>query len=256
VTPLQPRRELHTRLCRDRIGTGRVLLHRAIQENGLVAVSSAEGVLRSPYGPLLGPYANALYTCSGADSIGMAMPGLSLLGPGSPVLVGGGLGWVIGCGSGHQPKPRRLPGGHARTPGAVAAVCVDLHDLRSEWVRPCFLEGHGSALLVAIAAPVPLLDRAIARRAAVPDDQLEAPVLDVSIPRRIKPSFGGVPYSALRAGRIQVDGRPIPAAPAHSPRLAESIGLELIRRIEAGRFPLRLPAVPLTDRSALIPLET
>jgi uncharacterized protein (DUF39 family) len=132
---------------------------------------------------------------------------------------------------------------------------VDLHDLRSEWVRPCYLEGHGSALLVAIAAPIPLLDEATARLSAAPDDRLEAPVLDVSIPRRIKPSFGGVPYSSLLAGRIQVDGRPIPAAPAHSPRLAESIGLELIHWIEDGRFPLRLPAVPLTSRSALLPLD-
>ncbi len=254
-TPLQPRRELHTRLDLERIGSGRLLLHRAIGENGLVAVSSAEGVIRTPYGPLLGPFANALYTCAGADSIGLAMPGLSLLGPGSPVLVAGAIGWVLGCGSAHQPAPRRLPGGHARTPGAVAAVGVDLHELDGQWLRPCWFEGYGSALLVAIAAPIPLVDASVAARAAAGDDALEAPVLDVSIPRRIKPSFGGVPYSSLKAGRIQVDGRSISAAPAHSPRLAESLAEELILRLQEDRFPLRLPLRPLGSRPALVPLD-
>lgn len=256
ATPLQPRRDLHLRLSLERIGGGRLLLHRGIVENGLVAVSSAEGVLRSPYGPLLGPYGNALYTCSGADSIGLAMPGLSLLGPGSPVLVGGAIGWVIGSGSGHHPGARRLPGGQARTPGAVAALSVDLHELQPEWVRACWFEGHGSALLVAMAAPIPLINGEVALQASIDDDALEAPVLDVSIPRRLKPSFGGIPYSMLRSGRLQVDGRRLPAAPAHSPRLAAGIAAELIDRLRGNRFPLRLPLLPLSERPGLIPLET
>lgn len=254
-TPLQPRRELHGRLDLARIGNGRLLLHRGIVENGVVAISSAEGVIHTGLGPLLGPFGNALFSAAGADSIGLAMPGLGLLGPGSPLLVGGGLGWVIGTGSAHQPQPRRLASGHARTPGAVAALSVDLHDLEARWVRACHFEGHGSALLIAIAAPIPLLDGRIAAQASTPDSQLEAPVLDVSIPRRIKPSFGGVSYAALRAGGIVVDGHRIPAAPSHSPRLARELAEELRERLVADRFPLRLPLVPLSPRTALIPLE-
>ncbi len=255
VTPLQPRRELNTRISLEQIGLGRLLLHRAIGENGLVAVSSAEGLIRSPYGPLLGPWANALYTCGGADSIGLVMPGLSLLGPGSPVLVGGAIGWVIGSGSSHQPRPRRLASGHARSPGAVAAVSVDLQDLDPRWLRAAYFEGHGSALLVAIAAPVPLLNGTIASQAAVSDADLEAPVLDISVPRRIKPSYGGVPYSALKAGHILVDGHLIPAAPAHSPRLAAAMAAELVQRLMEDRFPLRLPLQGLSQRPGLIPLD-
>ncbi len=255
ATALHPRREIQSRLSLERIGVARLMLHRAISENGVVAVSSAEGVVRSPYGPLLGPYANALFTASGSSSIGLTMPGLSLLGPGSPLLVAGAIGWVTGAGSGHQPQTRRLPSGHARGPGAVAAVSVDLPDLRPEWIRPCFFEGHGSALLVAIAAPVPLIDLATARRAAATDDQLEAPVLDFSIPRRIRPGFGFVPYSHLLGGEIQVDGRRLRCAPACSPRLADQIAVELIERLRTGGFPLRLPPLPLTVRSGLVPLD-
>jgi uncharacterized protein (DUF39 family) len=182
------------------------------------------------------------------------MPGLALLGPGSPVLVGGAIGWVVGSGSGHQPAPQRLPSGHARSPGAVAALSVDLHGLSPHWVRACHFEGHGSALLVAIAAPIPLISPAVARQIASDEGALEAPVLDVSIPRRIKPSFGGVSYSSLRQGEIRVDGRRIPAAPAHSPRLAQAMGLELINQLQSGAFPLRLPLLPLGPRPTLVPL--
>lgn len=254
-TPLQPRRELNLRLDREQIGQGRLLLHRAIVENGVVAVSSAEGVVRSPWGPLLGPWASALYSCGGAGSIGLTMPGLSLLGPGSPVLVAGAIGWVVGSGSAHQPQVRRLASGHARSPGATAAVCVDWQDLDPRWIRACFFEGHGSALLVAIAAPVPLIHGGIARQAAADDSELEAPVLDLSIPRRLKPGFGGVPYSLLKAGTIAVNGQAVPAAPAHSPRLAQELAEELADRLREDRFPLRLPLLPLSSRPSLLPLE-
>ncbi len=254
-TPLFPRRDLRAALHLEDIGSGQLLLPRAITENGVVAVSSAEGLLHTTYGAVAGPWAQALYTCSGADSIGLAMPGLALLGPGSPVLVAGALGWVVGPGGGHQPKPRRLASGHARTPGAVAAVCVDLHDLRGRWLRPGWLEGQGDVLLVAIAAPVPLIHGAIAVGAATSNRALEAPVLDLAIPRRLKPTYGAVSYSALRAGWIEVEGRRLRALPAHSPRLAMEIGAELALQLQDGRFPLRLPPAPLGQRPGLRPLD-
>lgn len=255
ATAQQPRRDLDTRITLAQIGSGRLLLHRAIVENGIVALNSAEGLVRSAFGPLLGPWGNALYTCGGAGSIGLTMPKLALLGPGSAVLVAGAIGWVVGAGSGHQPQPRRQPSGHACSPGAAAAVSVDLHQLDPRWIRPCFFEGQGSALLVAIAAPVPLLNGSLARQAAADHNALEAPLLDFSIPRRVKPGFGGVSYDALRSGVIAVGGRRLRCAPAHSPQLAASLAEELCERLRQGSFPLRLPLQPLSERAALIPLE-
>ncbi|MFY8150102.1 MAG: homocysteine biosynthesis protein [Prochlorococcaceae cyanobacterium] len=255
ATALQPRPELHTRLDLERIGLARLTLHRGIGENGVVAVSSAEGLIRSAYGPLLGPFGNALFSCGGAGSIGLTSPGLAALGPGSPVLVAGAVGVVLGAGSGHQPGARRLPSGHARSPGAVAAVSVDLERVEPRWLRPCRFEGQGSALLVAMAAPVPLLHEGIARQAAVGNDQLEAPVLDLSIPRRIKPSFGGIPYTQLLRGRFPLQGHMLRCAPAHSPRLAQEIGEALVERLRTGSFPVRLPLQPLSSRPALVPLD-
>jgi uncharacterized protein (DUF39 family) len=132
---------------------------------------------------------------------------------------------------------------------------VDLHDLRPEWVRPCFFEGHGSALLVAIAAPVPLINAAVARQAATGPDELEAPVLDLSVPRRVKPSLGAATYAELLSGTVTVRDLPVNCAPSHSPRLAAAAAEALAEALRSGAFPLRLPLVPLSPRPSLLPIE-
>ncbi|MFZ9850570.1 MAG: homocysteine biosynthesis protein [Vulcanococcus sp.] len=253
-TSQQPRLELDSTIDLNTIGAGRLLLHRGISENGVVAVSSREGTLATAWGPVLGPLTTALYSCGGAGSIGLTMPGLSLLGPGSPVLVAGGLGWVSGAGSGHNPDVRRQPGGQAISPGACAALEVDLHSLDPRWLRATRLAGGGTGLLVAIAAPVPLVNPAVAEQAAVGDALLQAPVLDFAIPRRVRPSFGTVSYAQLLSGQINLEGRRLTCAPGHSPRLAAAITEELVQRLRQGTFPLRLPIQPLPARPALRPL--
>ena len=122
-------------------------------------------------------------------------------------------------------------------------------------VRPCFFEGHDSALLIAIAAPVPLINAEVARQAAAGPQELEAPVLDLSVPRRIKPSLGSVSYAELLSGTIEVKGRSVACAPSHSPRLAAAASEALITALIDGSFPLRLPVVPLSSRPSLLPIE-
>jgi len=251
----QPRLELETQLSLEQIGAGRLLLHRGVVENGVVAVSSREGLTPTPWGPVLGPLVSALYSCGGAGSIGLTMPGLGQLGPGSPLLVAGGIGWVSGAGSGHNPAVKRGAEGQALSPGACAAVEVDLHSLDPRWLRATRLGGEDTGLLVALAAPVPLLEEEQARWAAMDDSQLEAPVLDYGIPRRVRPSFGRVAYRELRSGSLRVGERQLSCAPAHSPRLAAEIGTALVAQLLEGRFPLRLPLAPLPKRAALQPLD-
>lgn len=255
ATALQPRRELHTRLRLEQIGVARLELPRAISENGIVAVSSSPGLTATALGPLLGPYASALHGCGGAGSIGLTMPGLAQLAPGSPVMVAGSIGTVLGAGGAHQPGVPRSPLGHALAPGASAAVSVELHGMDPRWVRPCHFEGQGPALLVAIAAPVPLLSLALARQAAAGPELLEAPVLDLGIPRRLKPSLGRVSYADLLGGTIQLEGRRLRCAPACSPTLAQEAAEQLAAELRAGRFPLQLPLRGLGSRSTLVPLD-
>ena len=90
-------------------------------------------------------------------------------------------------------------------------------------------------------------------------DDLQAPVLDLSIPRRLKPSLGQASYGQLLSGQLQLPGpqpnRLLRCAPAHSPQLATSLAAELVTQLESGTFPLRLPLRPLSNRPSLVPLE-
>ena len=255
ATGQQPRQELETQLTLEEIGAGRLLLHRGIAENGVVAVSSREGLTPTPWGPVLGPLASGLFSCGGAGSIGLTMPELHGLGPGSPVLVAGAIGWVSGAGAGHNPQVRRQASGHALSPGASCALEVDLHSLDRRWIRACEHQELGSALLVAIAAPIPLLNLITAKQASCDNTQLEAPVLDYGIPRRIRPSLGRARYSDLLRGELRLGERRLRCAPAHSPRLAAELADELMEQLRSGLFPLRLPLLPLPQRPALLPLE-
>jgi len=67
-------------------------------------------------------------------------------------------------------------------------------------------------------------------------------------------------YSELVAGQRELPGSKqaqqlLRCAPAHSPQLANSAAAELVRRLENGLFPLRLPLQPLSQRPSLVPLE-
>lgn len=255
ATQQQPRQKLETQLSLEQIGAARLLLHRAISENGVVAISSREGLTPTPWGPVLGPNSSALFNCAGAGSIGLSMPGLHGLGAGSPVLVAGAIGWVSGAGAGHNPLVRRSASGHALSPGASCSVEADLHELQPRWIRACSHFQDGDGLLVAIAAPVPLLNLAMARQAACSNAQLQAPVLDYGVPRRVKPSLGSVSYDELWSGALAIAGQRLRCAPTFSPRLATAITEELCTQLQAARFPLRVPLQGLPQRPALLPLE-
>jgi len=246
----QPKVELETELGLAEIPCGRLLLHRGICENGVVAVSSREGLTPTPWGPVLGPWTSALYSCRGPGSIGLSMPGLQDLGAGSPVLVGGAIGWVSGPGSGHNPATKRSPSGHALGPGACCALQVDLHGLKPSAIRSTRLPDGSSGLLVAIAAPIPLLNRSRAEQLLAPAEALSAPLLDFGIPRRVRPSPASATYAELLSGSVRLGERQLSAAPAHSPRLAEEAAAQLEQMLQSGAFPLRLPLAPLpSDRT-------
>ena len=247
----QPKVELETELGLEDIPCGRLLLHRGISENGVVAVSSREGLTPTPWGPVLGPWTSALYSCRGPGSIGLSMPGLDGLGAGSPVLVGGTIGWVSGPGSGHNPGAKRSRNGHALGPGACCALQVDLHGLQPSGIRATRLPDGSSGLLVAIAAPIPLLNLSTAQRLTATAEELSAPLLDYGVPRRVRPCPASATYGELLNGSLRLGERHLSAAPAHSPRLAAEAGAQLEQMLLSGAFPLRLPLAPLPSERAV-----
>ena len=80
-------------------------------------------------------------------------------------------------------------------------------------------------------------------------------MLDLSVPRRVKPKLASVTYAELLSGEISLKGQPVACAPSHSPRLAAAIAEALVGALCCGEFPLRLPAAALSSRASLLPIE-
>ncbi|MYF36565.1 MAG: hypothetical protein F4226_07225 [Synechococcus sp. SB0678_bin_12] len=254
--PQFPRQELVTQLDLAGLGMTRLLLPRAISENGIVAVNSSEMRIWSFHGPLLERLGNAVFTAPGGRSIGLSSPRLQCLGVGSPVFVAGAIGVVVGAGIGHQPHCNRLPSGHALAPGATAAVSADAEHIHPSWLRPCWFGELGAGVMVALAAPVPLLTIGAAAAAGLGDHQLQAPVLDFSIPRRVRPGFGCVSYKDLLSGQITIRGHAISTASATSLRLTDHITAALAEKLQDGSFPLVAPFRPLHGKATLTPVNS
>ena len=254
--PQFPRQELVTQVDLAGLGMTRLLLPRAITENGIVAVNSGETRIWSFHGPLLERLGNAVFTTPGGRSIGLSSPRLHCLGVGSPVFVAGAIGVVMGAGIGHQPHCNRLPSGHALAPGATAAVCADAEEMKPAWLRPCWFGEMEAGVMVALAAPVPLLSMEEAAAAGLGDHQLQAPVLDFSIPRRVRPVFGCVSYKDLLSGRIIIKGQAVSTASATSLRLTDQITAALAEKLRDGSFPLVAPFQPLPEKPTLTPINS
>ena len=122
----------------------------------------------------------------------------------------------------------------------------------ARWVRGCYFKSYGPSLMLGVGVPLPVLSEQVVVNCAVQDQDLVAPIVDFSIPRRVRPTFGLVNYAQLKSGRITIDGKPVRVAPLASLFLSRQVASELKQWIERGIFKLTEPVAPIPmDRSFL-----
>ena len=81
--------------------------------------------------------------------------------------------------------------------------------------------------MLGVGIPFPVLNETVVANCAVSDKKIVAPVVDFSIPRRVRPTFGLVSYAQLKTGRILIEGKPVRRPPGEYVSLpASSIGIE------------------------------
>ncbi|MEG3979004.1 homocysteine biosynthesis protein, partial [Microcoleus sp. herbarium8] len=200
-------------------------------------------------GPLQPNLGNAVYSSLGAMSPLLNDPHLQLIGIGTRIWLGGAQGYITWEGTQHFPLQKRQPNGTPIGPAATLALIGDAKQMNSKWVRGCYFKNYGPSLMLGVGIPFPVLNETVVANCAVSDKKIVAPVVDFSIPRRVRPTFGLVSYAQLKTGRILIEGKPVRAAPLASMFLSRQVALELKQQIEAGQFTLTAPVAPLpTDR--------
>ncbi|MGP1386011.1 MAG: homocysteine biosynthesis protein [Thainema sp.] len=252
VTDCYPRASFETTISRDTINQFYLFNPRNLHQNFIVGVNGGDRQLFTYLGPLQPRLGNAVYCNPGAISPLMNDPDLDLVGIGSRVFLGGGVGYIAWEGTQHFPLQKRLPNRTPIGPAATVALIGDARQMSAQWVRGCYFKGYGPSLMLGIGVPLPVLYEEVVARCAVPDEDLVAPVVDFSIPRRVRPTFGLVSYAQLKSGHIVIDGKKVRTAPLASMYLSGKVAEELKQRIEQSEFFLSESVASLPrDRSFL-----
>jgi uncharacterized protein (DUF39 family) len=252
VTDCYPRASFETTISRDTINQFYLFNPRNLHQNFIVGVNGGDRPLFTYLGPLQPRLGNAVYCNPGAIAPLMNDPDLHLVGIGSRIFLGGGVGYVAWEGTQHFPLQKRLPNRTPIGPAATVALIGDAKQMSPRWVRGCYFKGYGSSIMLGIGVPLPVLSEEVVLRCSVPDQDLVAPVVDFSIPRRVRPTFGLVSYTQLKSGSITIDGKKVRTAPLASIYLSRQVAMELKQWIEQGDFLLTEPVAALPrDRSFL-----
>lgn len=248
-TDCYPRTTLETVITKYTINQFYLFNPRNLYQNFIVGVNGGDRPLFTYLGPLQPRLGNAVFSNSGELSPLLNDPNLRLIGIGTRIFLGGGVGYVTWEGTQHFPLQKRLPNETPIGPAATLALIGDAKQMNTKWVRGCYFKQYGPSLMLGVGIPFPVLDEDVVQRCAVTDKDLVAPIIDFSIPRRVRPTFGLVSYAQLKTGKIKLENRTVRVAPLASIALARQVALELKKWIEAGEFLLTEPVAPLaTDR--------
>ena len=252
VTDCYPRATFETTITRDTINQFYLFNPRNLYQNFIVGVNGGERSLFTYLGPLQPSLGNAVYSNPGAISPLLNDPDLQLVGIGTRIFLGGGIGYVAWEGTQHFPLQKRLPNRTPIGPSATLALIGDAKQMDARWVRGCYFKSYGPSLMLGVGVPLPVLNEEVVKCCGVQDKDLVAPIVDFSIPRRVRPTFGLVSYAQLKSGRITIEGKTVRVAPLASMFFSRQIATELKKWISAGTFTLTEPVAPIPmDRSFL-----
>jgi uncharacterized protein (DUF39 family) len=220
-------------------------------QNYNCAVNFSKKTIYTYMGILRPDCSNANYSTAGQLSPLLNDPLYRTIGIGTRIFLGGGVGYVIGPGTQHNPRVRRSENGVVMGGAGTISVRGDLKGMSPKFLRGASLTGYGCSLNVGIGIPIPVLNEEMAQFTGVSDDDIQVPVVDYGADY---PEGGGQPlsyvtYGQLRTGEIAFDGRKVTTAPLSSYSSALQIAQTLKEWIQAGQFLLgepqeTLPSVP------------
>jgi uncharacterized protein (DUF39 family) len=255
VTDCYPRASFDTTITRDTINQFYLFNPRNLYQNFIVGVNGGDRPLFTYLGPLQPRLANAVYSNPGAISPLLNDPDLKLIGIGTQIFLGGGIGYIAWEGTQHFPLQKRLPNRTPIGPAATLALIGDAKQMNPKWVRGCYFKNYGPSLMLGVGVPLPVLSEEVVNCCSIQDRDIVAPVVDFSIPRRVRPTFGLVSYAQLKTGRITIEGKSVKVAPLASMFLSRQVALELKQWIERGEFTLTEPVAPIPMNRSFLPQD-
>ena len=250
-TDCYPRRSFEAKMTLKDFPDAVLLNPRNCYQNYNCAVNLSKKTIYTYMGMLRPECANANFSTSGQLSPLLNDPYYKTIGLGTRIFLGGGVGYVIGAGTQHNPAAKRSDNGVVMGGAGTLSVRGDLKQMSAKFLRGASMTGYGCSLSVGVGVPIPILNEEMARFTSVSDDEIFVPVVDYGL---AYPEDGGSPityvtYGQLKSGEISIDGRSVVTAPLSSYSGALEIAGILKEWIKSGRFLLgepqeTLPSVP------------
>jgi uncharacterized protein (DUF39 family) len=256
-TDCYPRREIETTVSLKTLNEAYLFNPRNCYQNYNCAVNLSDRTIYTYMGVLKPNLGNANYCSAGVLSPLLKDPLYRTIGVGTRIFLGGGVGYVVGPGTQHNPEVRRLPSGVPAGGAGTLAVTGDLRGMSPEFVVGVSFTGYGVSLAVGLGVPIPVLDEEVMRHAALGDEDLVTQVIDYAhdYPQMVARSLGEVSYAQLRSGSVQIQGREVPTVSLSSLPKARKIASRLKEWIGSGDFLLSEPAVTLPGPGSGIALK-
>ena len=246
-THCYPRKRLRTWINIKDLNEAFLFNPRNAYQNYNVAVNLSSQTLYTYLGVLKPDLGNANYCSAGQLSPLLKDPFYKTIGIGTRIFLGGGIGYVVWNGTQHNPTALRGENGVPKRGAGTLSVLGDMKQMDPRWLVGVSFLGYGVSLMVGIGVPIPILDQEILAYAAIPDEEIFAPIIDYSdaYPQMKPEVLGEVSYRQLKSGKIRVQDKEVPCAPLSSYSRAQEIAQVLKRWIKEGKFPLGEPVQTL-----------
>jgi L-aspartate semialdehyde sulfurtransferase len=255
-TDCYPRAIWENVITKDNINQFYLFNPRNLYQNFIVGVNGGDRTLYTYLGALQPRLGNAVYSNPGAISPLLNDPDLTTIGIGSKIFLGGGIGYIAWEGTQHFPLQKRLPNRTPIGPAATVALIGDAKQMSADWVRGCYFKNYGPSIMLGVGVALPVTTEKVIQNCSLVDQDIVAPVIDFSIPRRVRPTFGLVSYEQLQKGHLTIDGKSVRVAPLASKYRSLKVAQELKAWIIAGKFTLTEPVAPLPSDRTFMPQDS
>ena len=177
-TDCYPRKELEKDITLAELKNAILLNPRNCYQNYNCAVNLTNKIKYTYMGPLRPNLGNVNFATSGELSPLFNDPYFKTIGLGTKIFLGGGIGYVIGAGTQHNPGPVRNKRGIPMQPSGTLMVKGDLKQMQARFLRGVSIAGYGCSMAVGVGIPIPILNEEIAWYAGVSDEDIQMPVVD------------------------------------------------------------------------------
>jgi uncharacterized protein (DUF39 family)/CBS domain-containing protein len=245
TTDCYPLGEIDTTITLNDLNQAILCNPRNASQHYYCATNSTDKTLYTYMGKLLPNFGNAHFSGSGSLNPLCNDPDYETIGIGTRIFLGGGIGYVIGEGTQHDPSNKL----------GTLFVKGNLKQMHSEYLKGVNYEKYGTSMFVGVGIPIPILNEGLAKKTAIKDEEILTEVIDYGIPRRNRPILTISNYKELKSGKITVNGKIIKCSPLSSLYHARKIANELKEWIEDGKFFLNPPAEQLIKNESFKPMK-